>query len=85
MSKRPGPNAGGGAKKAAEKLKAACNEAAANSKAVAIANGEQHVVGSGHKYASAEEARLAKVAAAKAKREAKEMEAKAAKWGGQPG
>ena len=45
MSKRPGPNAGGGAKKAAEKLKAACLDSAAQSKSVAVANGEAHVVG----------------------------------------
>lgn len=81
MSKRPGPNANGGAKKIAEKLKSACQEAAANSKAVATANGENHIVGSSHKYASAEEARLAKIAAAKAKREAKEVAEKAARWG----
>eukprot|EP00798_Chlamydomonas_sp_ICE-L_P015494 gene15496-21578_t len=60
-------------------LKAACLDSVENSKNVAKnADDGRRVIGSSNKFGSAKEAKEAKIEAAKAKRAAKEAEAKAA-------
>lgn len=72
------PQRAGGPKAAAAALKAACQEAADNSVAVAKAAADgRKVIGGSRKFASRAEAKAAKIAAAKAKREAKAAAEKA--------